>query len=289
MNQQLLYEIAHHRILIDTPNAEVTQRLIPSFQPFRVDNDVKGEPLIHFVGNTPTPIPNRPADDVMEADGMSFDVYHTDKSLTVTVTVNDRQHSFNLSADKKRVTTDLTLQAPYESRFLAYFLRAAYGIAAASHQTIKLHASVIEKEGKALIFMGKSGTGKSTHSQKWLKYVPGCTLLNDDEPILRILKNGTIRVYGAPWSGSTPCYRNQWAQVAAFVRLYQSSENKLTKLKGIYAFAALYQSVAILRSDKKNKDQTITIVDNILKKVPIYKLDNRPDREAVSLTETLLK
>ncbi|HHW80598.1 MAG TPA: hypothetical protein GX746_02720, partial [Bacteroidales bacterium] len=83
--------------------------------------------------------------------------------------------------------------------------------------------------------------------------------------------------------------RNQWAQVAAFVRLYQSSENKLTKLKGIYAFAALYQSVAILRSDKKNKDQTITIVDNILKKVPIYKLDNRPDREAVSLTETLLK
>ena len=248
MNQQLHYEIAHHRILIDTPNAEVTQKLIPSFEPFRVDNDVKGEPLIHFVGNKPSTIPNRAPNDLMQADGMSFEVYNlADDSLTVAVSVNDKQHSFNLSADKKRVTTNLTLQAPYESRFLAYFLRAAYGIAAASHQTIKLHASVIEKEGKALIFMGKSGTGKSTHSQNWLKYVPGCTLLNDDEPIVRILKNGTIRVYGAPWSGSTPCYRNQWAQVAAFVRLYQSSENKLTKLKGIYAFAALYQSVAILQ------------------------------------------
>ena len=289
MNQQLLYEIAHHRILIDTPNAEVTQKLIPSFEPFRVENDAKGEPLIHFVGNSPTTVPNRPPDDLVQADGMSFDVYHIDKSLTVAVTVDGKQHSFNLSADNKIATTTLTLQEPYESRFLAYFLRSAYGIAAASHQTVKLHASVIEKDGKALIFMGKSGTGKSTHSQNWLKFVPGCTLLNDDEPIVRILKDGTIRVYGAPWSGSTPCYRNDWAEVAAFVRLYQSSENKLTKLKGIYAFAALYQSVAILRSDKKHKDKTITIVDNILKKVPIYKLENRPDREAVSLTETLLK
>lgn len=226
----------------------------------------------------------------MQADGMSFKVYHlADNSVTVSVSVNEKKHSFNISADKKRVTTDLTLKKQYESRFLAYFLRAAYGIAAANHQTIKLHASVIEKEGKALIFMGKSGTGKSTHSQNWLKFVPNCQLLNDDEPILRILEDGSVRVYGAPWSGSTPCYRNQWAEVAAFVRLYQSHQNKLTPLTGIHAFASLYQSVAIFRSDEENKEQIITIVNTILEQTPIYRLDNRPDHEAVSLSETLLK
>ncbi len=91
---------------------------------------------------------------------------------------------------------------------------------AANHQTIKIHASVIEKGGKALVFMGKSGTGKSTHSRNWLKFVPDCQLLNDDEPIIRVLNDGSVRVYGAPWSGSTPCYRNASAEVAAFVRLY---------------------------------------------------------------------
>lgn len=51
MSQQLIYEIAHHRIHIDTPNAEVTEKLIPSFGPFRVDIIENSEPLIHFVGN----------------------------------------------------------------------------------------------------------------------------------------------------------------------------------------------------------------------------------------------
>ena len=289
MNQQLRYEIAHHRILINTSDAEVTARLIPSFAPFRVEGDENIELLFHLSGNTNILIPDREPDDTMEVDGLLFQVYHNKANLIVSVINSNKRHSFNISADKKNVTTDLTLLEEYESRFLAYFLRAAYGIAAANHQTIKLHASVIEKGGKALIFMGKSGTGKSTHSQNWLKYVPNCQLLNDDEPILRILKDGSIRVYGAPWSGSTPCYRNAWAEVAAFVRLYQSAENKLTPLKGIHAFASLYQSVAILRSDEENKEKVITIVNDILEQVPIYRLDNRPDREAVSITEALLK
>lgn len=288
MNQQLLYEIAGHRMLIDTPNAEVTARLIPSFASFRVENDEKIDLLLRFSGSKQVSIPNRAPNDKMEADGMSFEVYHNAGSVTVSVTNNDKKHSFNISADKKRVTTDITLLEEYESLFLSYFLRAAYGIVAASHETIKLHASVIEKDGKALVFMGKSGTGKSTHSRNWLKYVTGCSLLNDDEPILRILKDGSIRIYGAPWSGSTSCYRNEWAEIAAFVRLYQSSENKLTPLKGIHAFASLYQSVAILRSDEVNKEQIITIVNNVLEQTPIYRLDNRPDREAVSLTESLM-
>lgn len=288
MNQQLLYEIAGHRMCIDTPDAEVTARLIPSFAPFRVKDEGGADMLFHFSGNDEVSIPDRAPDDVMVADGMSFDVYHSAGSVTVCVKSKQKEHRFNLSADKKRVTTDLSLTQPYETLFLAYFLRTSYGMAAAHRQTIKIHASVIEKDGRALIFMGKSGTGKSTHSKNWLKFVPDCSLLNDDEPIVRVLPDGQVRVYGAPWSGSTPCYRNISAQVVAFVRLYQSPENKLTPLKGVQAFASLFQSVAVLRSDNANKDLTMTIANDILEQVPIYRLDNRPDREAVSLTQSLM-
>ena len=291
MNQQLLYEIAGHRLLIVTPNAETTVGLIPSFLPFRVfkvDKNEGADLLFRFSGNTEITIPDRTPDDEMELDGMLFRVYHTEGSVTVCLENKDTEHRFIFSADNKTVSSDLTLLQPYESQFLAYFLRAAFGIASAKHQTIKIHASVIEKGGKALIFMGKSGAGKSTHSRNWQKFVPDCQLLNDDEPIVRVLNDGSIRVYGAPWSGSTPCYRNASAEIAAFVRLYQSPQNKLTQLKGLNAFASLFQSVAILRSDRENRDLTMTIVNNILEQVPIFRLDNLPDREAVRLTETLL-
>lgn len=292
MNQQLLYKIAGYSLLIDTPNAEVTAELIPSFHPFRVDIDEKNDENTHllfrFSGNTAIHIPNRDPDDLMEADGMSFHIYHNAGSVTVCVRNKKVEHRFYISADRKTVTTDLLLTQPYESLFLSYFLRTAFGMAAANFQMIKLHASVIEKEGKALVFMGKSGTGKSTHSRNWLKFVPGCTLLNDDEPIVRVMNDGSVRIYGAPWSGSTACYRNEFAEVAAFVRLYQSPDNKLTQLKGINAFASIFQSAAILRSDKENRDLIISTVNDMLNQVPVYRLDNRPDREAVSLTETLM-
>ena len=288
MNQQLLYEIAGHCMLITTPDAEMTARLIPTFRPFRVDSEGESNILFRFFGNTKISIPDNTPDDVMEADGLTFCVYHNEGSVTVCMKSKDIEHCFNISRNREIVTSDLTLTQRYESHFLAYFLRTAFGMVSANHRTIKLHASVIEKKGKALVFMGKSGTGKSTHSRLWKEFVPGCTLLNDDEPIVRVLTDGAVRVYGAPCSGSTPCYRNAFAEVSAFVRLYQSSENKLTRLNGLNAFASVFQSAAILRSDKENRELTISTVNDILEQVAVYKLDNRPDREAVSLTESLM-
>ncbi len=109
MNQQLLYAIAGHRMLIETPDAEMTAKLLPSFDPFRVDSDGKNDVLFQFSGNTDVSIPDSAPHDVMEADGMSFDVYHAAGSVTVCVTKGDKKHCFNLSADRTAVISDLTL------------------------------------------------------------------------------------------------------------------------------------------------------------------------------------
>jgi energy-coupling factor transporter ATP-binding protein EcfA2 len=153
---------------------------------------------------------------------------------------------------------------------------------------VKLHASVIEKEGRALLFLGKSGTGKSTHSRLWQQYVPGCSLLNDDEPVVRVNDKQEVWVYGTPWSGKTPCYRNDEARVAAFVLLHQAPENRLTKLSAKEALFTLFASSSMLRSDVQHKNAVFATLAAILEQVPVYRLDCRPDREAVSLTETLL-
>ena len=284
------YNIAGHSLLIETTDFETTRRLIPSFDPFFVKKeDITQNILFRFIGNKKIIIPETDSVDIVEFYGISYNVFLEEGVMTVCMSKQEKEYYFQISADKSTVITDITLIKESESFFLLYFLRTAYGIISAYHKTLKIHASVIEKEGKALIFLGKSGTGKSTHSKLWQKYVPGCALLNDDEPIIRIMNDGTIKVFGAPWSGSTPCYRNAYAEVSAFVHLYQSDENRLTKQNGVESFTSLLQSTAIMRSDIDNRTMIISMINDILEKVSVYRLDNRPDREAVSLSETLLR
>ena len=284
------YKIAGHTLLIETTDWATTRSLIPSFDPFFVEiEEGNTDILFKFIGNKKILIPETDPVDIVEIHGLSYKVFLEEDVMTVCMSMQEKEYYFQISADKSTVITDITLIKESESFFLLYFLRTVYGIISAYHKTLKIHASVIEKEGKALIFLGKSGTGKSTHSKLWQKYVPGCALLNDDEPIIRIMNDGTINVFGAPWSGSTPCYRNAYAEVSAFVHLYQSDENRLTKQNGVESFTSLLQSTAIMRSDIDNRTMIISMINDILEKVSVYRLDNRPDREAVSLSETLLR
>ena len=283
------YKIAGHTLLIETTDWATTRSLIPSFDPFFVEiEEGNTDILFKFIGNKKILIPETDPVDIVVIHVLSYKVFLEEGVMTVSMSMQEKEYYFKISADKNTVITDITLIKESESFFLLYFLRTAYGIISAYHKTLKIHASVIEKDGKALVFLGKSGTGKSTHSKLWQEFVPGCSLLNDDEPIIRIMNDGTIKVFGAPWSGSTPCYRNASADVSAFVHLHQSDENRLTKLNGMESFTSLLQSTAIMRSDSNNRTMIISMINDILEKVSVYRLDNRPDREAVSLTETLL-
>ena len=288
MTNQLYYNIAGHLMMIDTPESEVTALLIPPFLPFRVEAGEKSVSLLRFSGNRQILVPDSEPAEVVDIDGISFRIYQVAGNLIVVMANKSTEYRMEVSADRKEFSSDLTLTDMNEHMFLIYFLRTAFALASATHKTVKLHGSVIEKEGKALVFLGESGTGKSTHTRLWKEFVPGCSLLNDDEPIVRLMDDGKVRVYGAPWSGSTPCYRNVSADVSAFVHLHQHSENSLTRLNGVKAFVPLFQSAATLRSDRENRALVISMVNDILEKVPVYRLDNRPDREAVSLTETLM-
>lgn len=289
MNKKLTYCVAEHLFSIDTPNRVLTSGIMPNYEPFLVENNSPGNLLFNLKGNEIVVIPDISSDDALEWNGVRYYVYHTPEGVMVSMKKEDKEYRFFASPDWKEIVSDLTLTDKEEAVYLNSFLRMAFGMTAAVNcRTIKIHASVTELNGKALIFLGKSGTGKSTHSRLWREFVPGCTLLNDDEPLIRVFDDGSVKVYGAPWSGSTPCYRNESADVAAFVHLYQNSENKLTKLKNVEAFSSVYASAAMLRSDVDNKDRVLNVVADILKRVPVYRLDCRPDYEAVLLTRSLL-
>ncbi|MDD2512137.1 MAG: hypothetical protein PHS71_02670 [Proteiniphilum sp.] len=290
MKRELDYIIAGHRLLIETPDGEQTQKLLPSFSVFLGNGTAEEtDPLFRFSGSTIMIMPETPPVEQFTRHPFHYAVSETDLGKLIRMSRGEQHHHLLIPRNLHHFLSDLTLTDQEESPILNSFLMIAFTLAAAPLKTVKLHASVIERAGKAILFLGSSGTGKSTHTRLWQEHISGSTLLNDDEPVVRITEEGEVRVYGTPWSGSTHCYRNRSAGVVAWVRLYQHPENRLREIKGIAAFTSLFQSAAILRSDELHRERLFGNVTEMTERVPVYRLDCRPDREAVMLSSTLMK
>ena len=159
-------------------------------------------------------------------------------------------------------------------------LMILYTFATAEHSTLLLHSSVVRLDGEANLFFGVSGTGKSTHSRLWLEHVPGCDLMNDDNPIIRV-EDGQFLVYGSPWSGKTLCYRNVVAPVNALVRLEQHPKNRIERLRSLQAYASIIAAVSTIRWNHDVMSLLIPTIERVAMNVPCFQLKCRPDEEAV--------
>ena len=158
-----------------------------------------------------------------------------------------------------------------------------YAMATSNSRTALFHSSVVSYQGRAYMFLGHSGTGKSTHSQLWLKHIEGTELVNDDNPVVRILDNNEVRVYGSPWSGKTPCYRKVSYPIGAIVKLSQAPHNQIERLKGIKAYAAVMPSISGKRWDKKLAEGLHETENLLAQLVAIWHLDCLPDEGAAQL------
>ena len=158
-----------------------------------------------------------------------------------------------------------------------------YALATANRRTALFHSSVVSFKDNAYMFLGPSGTGKSTHARLWLEHIEGTELVNDDNPVVRVLDDGSIRVYGSPWSGKTPCYRNVSYPVGAIVMLRQAPRNIIVRLRPTEAFAALVDSISGMRWNQMIAKGLYETEVNIIAHVMICHLDCLPDEEAARL------
>lgn len=161
-------------------------------------------------------------------------------------------------------------------------LMLMYAFRTAPLGTLEMHASVTVKDGKGYLFLAKSGTGKSTHSRMWIENIQGTHLLNDDNPVVRFIDGKTI-VYGTPWSGKTPCYRNEDYPVGAFVRIKRAPRNSIVRMSLPEAFASLSSSSSGLRAIKGIGDGLYATVSQVVQDVPCFILDCLPDKEAAEV------
>lgn len=167
---------------------------------------------------------------------------------------------------------------------LRYMLWLAYAHEALAYGAVPVHASAVVWQERAVLCLGESGTGKSTHTRLWVENIKNAFLLNDDSPIVRVEHDG-VWAYGSPWSGKTPCFRKERYPVAAFLRLRQAPDNSIERVPTVQAFVALQPSCPpTLAHDEQCMDGMVDFIGGVIGQVPVFLLDCRPDIEAAQLS-----
>ncbi len=273
------YLIAGHHIRVEGDRLVMAVSALTGFAPFKVVAD--GEALCRFVesaGEAPT------FKEVLyksEIDGIVSHFGRYNNGFLFVMTPPEGE-TLELWLDESRRVANF--KGNYNLRLLRFACWIAYGVVTAPFETVAIHTSTIVCKGKAILFLGESGTGKSTHTRLWQEHIEGATLLNDDSPILRII-DGKPWIYGSPWSGKTPCYRNESYPLAACVRLSQAPYNQIKKLSIAQGYGALHPSCPpdFAYSDELY-DCISGVLSTLLSTVPVYHLACLPNTEAARLS-----
>lgn len=158
-----------------------------------------------------------------------------------------------------------------------------------NYQGCLLHASAVVIDEEAYLFSAHCGTGKSTHTSLWLKYLADKKpyILNDDKPAIRILEDG-IYAYGTPFSGKHDMSENKRVKLKAICFMEQATTNSIKKIETKEAIKLFFeQTIRKLKEEEMIK--FLDILDKILKEVPIYKLSCDMSEEAVQLSYNTMR
>lgn len=142
-----------------------------------------------------------------------------------------------------------------------------------------LHSSVLEYEGNAYAFLGRSGTGKTTHTKLWLSNVPKASIVNGDKPLIASTDDGFV-AYGTPWQGKEGWGKNVSAPLKGLCFLEQAKENVLRPLSASETLHRLFAQI-LLPKDEEGTVMTLKLVDELIKTVPSYLLGCDISEDAV--------
>lgn len=285
MKMTAIYCVARHRFCVTAD--EEYLRLMDNYEPFS-DDTLHPLPKVFDLSITPGPQPAytehfRQVDGEQTiicgntSEGLHFFAFQWCGTMAGSLVCSDdyREGRLILSGKFTKLAIDNALMI-------------MYALATAGENTLLFHAAAVSLHGKGYMFLGPSGTGKSTHARLWMQYVSGAELFNDDNPVVRIGDNGIATVYGSPWSGKTRCYRNVSYPLGGIVQLSQATCNKISPLRGLHAYAALMSAVSGTRFDRKIADGLHATESLLVETVRVWHMECLPDMEAARMCESAI-
>ena len=201
----------------------------------------------------------------------------TEQQAAAYAVPNDGPADITLTCDVRRV---LDLNPQLETMDMAEYLGtgAAFARQLLAFDGSYLHSSAIILDGKAYLFSAPSGTGKSTHTEKWCRLF-GATYLNDDKPALRLI-DGVWMAYGTPWSGKHDLSSPVGVPLGGIAFVKRADENAIRSLSSLEA-VPLFMSQSLWRlSNHDAMERQLVLVDKLMRQIPVYELACRNDDQA---------
>ena len=146
-----------------------------------------------------------------------------------------------------------------------------------------LHASAVVLDGKAYLFSGPSGMGKSTHTRLWESLFPEVKIFNDDKPALRYL-DGAWYAYGTPWSGKHGININLKASLGGICFLRRGEKNSIRRLSALEAASAIISQTVHRFALAESLDAMLNLVNRLVEDIPVFELTATPEPEAAMLS-----
>lgn len=205
--------------------------------------------------------------------------YETDENPAFTVCITEQ----DIIAEQKKSMAECAYEgipypnyAPAELENTAIYRKIAAILP--EYDAFVFHGSAVAVGEKAYLFTAKSGTGKTTHTNLWLKNIDGSYVVNGDKPILRII-DGKPFVCGTPWMGKEGYGCNKNVLLSAICFLNRGTDNRIEKAE----FQKVYPRLIGQCYRPENGllvAKTVKLLEKIGGCVPIYELFCNMDDEA---------
>ena len=174
-----------------------------------------------------------------------------------------------------------TMLPPLDPTSFSVLSNQAFYTHAARRQMLQLHCATVDDRGRGILFLGPSGIGKTTQAERWAQY-RGSSIINGDIGLVQRTDEGYV-AWGTPWHGSSPYCLNASVPVKALVVLKQAPENHLRELTGFEKVSEVSGSVFYPTWLEDGMELCTETLNHLLTDLPVYRLDNRADEEAVNL------
>lgn len=222
---------------------------------------------------------NTLADELRLAEGARHVLLCNRDYSDLTVYVTDRFFDIERKGHKLHVQPLIPMSSS---------IRAACEAGMVMRDGLPLHASLVEKDGFGVVFLGPSGMGKSTQAKLWEKYLCADFIIGDRPGLRKI--DGKWIGFGMPWDGKDGIHRQTSVPVRALVWLEQAKENRIASMNPVQAMSVMLKQAMMPVWDDAAMDGATSLMGALAQELPMYHLCCLPDEAAARLTyDTICK